>query len=576
MASIYDKFPQLTGKDPDIRSRRYITPSRIVWTSRENGAQIQGEENLLQSRAEQISFADIPFCILTNKPGQPKASLLVDYGIELHGTARVMVRLISGSSDSRASLRLRFGESAMEAMTDLGVKNTTNDHANRDMILNVGNYSCHETNESGFRFLRIDLLDEEACVEIKSVNATFIFRDIEYKGSFDCSDPLLNKIWDTAAYTAHLNMQEYLWDGIKRDRLVWIGDMHTEVMTILTAFGYNEVVPKSLDLARDDAPLTDTQINWMNTMPAYSLWWILLHYEWYLGTADFLYLTQQKTYMKKLLSHLVTLVDPDGVEQLPKKFLDWPNNANEEAKHAGMQGLLKMALDSGAYLMELLDEPALAAACKDAACRMHKHVPSPGGSKSAGALLVLAGLADPETMNRELISVNGAHGFSTFLGYYILKAKAMAGDYQGALDAMRAYWGGMLQMGATTFWEDFNLEWMENAAPINELVPEGKVDIHGDWGAYCYVMFRHSLCHGWASGPCPFLTRYILGIQMEAPGCQKISIRPHLGDLTYAKGTYPTPMGVITVSHVKLADGTVKTDVKAPKGVEIEVFPVLS
>ena len=107
----------------------------------------------------------------------------------------------------------------------------------------------------------------------------------------------------------------------------------------------------------------------------------------------------------------------------------------------------------------------------------------------------------------------------------------MADDWQGALDAIRQYWGGMLKMGATSFWEDFNLEWMENAAPIDELVPEGKVDIHGDWGAYCYIKFRHSLCHGWASGPCPFMTHYILGIRIEEAGCKKLRIDPQLGDL---------------------------------------------
>lgn len=37
-------------------------------------------------------------------------------------------------------------------------------------------------------------------------------------------------------------MQEYLWDGIKRDRLVWLGDMHPEVRTIGTIFGEEETI----------------------------------------------------------------------------------------------------------------------------------------------------------------------------------------------------------------------------------------------------------------------------------------------------------------------------------------------
>ena len=200
------------GKDTDMRSRHYISPTRVVWTSATEGAEVKGAENLLLAREEQMSFGDFPYCWMINKPGQPKASILVDYGTEIHGSVRLFIRGTENPKNKyRVNMRIRLGESAMEAMTDLGVKNTTNDHANRDMVINVGGMSSFETNESGFRFMRIDLLDEEAVVSIKSANAVLIFRDIDYLGSFECSDPLLNKRWDTAAYTTHLNMQEYLW-----------------------------------------------------------------------------------------------------------------------------------------------------------------------------------------------------------------------------------------------------------------------------------------------------------------------------------------------------------------------------
>ncbi len=565
MAKIYDKYPALMGKDPDVRSRRYITPTRIVWTSREDGADIRGEENLLLARSEQITLGVGENCTMVNTSGKPKASILVDYGMEIHGTVRIMIWAVTGAGN-RANIRVRRGESVMEAMTDLGEKNTTNDHANRDEVINVGFYSAMELNESGFRFMRLDLLDEDATLVLKSVNATFIFRDIDYKGSFDCSDPLLNKIWDTAAYTAHLNMQEYLWDGIKRDRLVWIGDMHTEVMTIITAFGYNEVVPKSLDLVRNETPVG----TWMNGISSYSVWWLMIHYDWYMAFGNRAYLEEQRDYLKGLMTLLASYVDEDGIEHMPEgRFLDWPNNDNPKAIHAGLQGVLRLALQYGGHLLSELGETELAAACSSAAARMANHCPDPDGSKQAAAMLVLSGLADAKQMNEDVIAVGGAKGFSTFMGYYTLKAKALAGDYTGALHAMRDYWGGMLKMGATTFWEDFSLDWMENAAPITEIVPEGKIDIHGDWGAYCYIKFRHSLCHGWASGPCPYMTQYVLGIRIEEKGCKKIRIAPELGDLSYAKGTFPTPYGVLTVSHTKNTDGTIHTEVTAPKEIEI-------
>lgn len=145
----------------------------------------------------------------------------------------------------------------------------------------------------------------------------------------------------------------------------------------------------------------------------------------------------------------------------------------------------------------------------------------------------------------------------------------MAGYYDEAMDIIREYWGGMLDMGATTFWEDFDLDWTKNASRIDEFVPEGKDDIHGDFGGYCYKGYRHSLCHGWASGPTAWLSNHVLGVEIIEPGCKKVCITPHLGDLKWAEGFYPTPYGQIYIRHEKLPDGTVKTSIKAPKGVKV-------
>ena len=556
-------FPALEPYNSDPRVRRYLCPKRVVWTQ----GCVHDADHLLIPKTSQATLtteAD-QVCVLENKGGE-NAAVLLDFGIEFNGSARIITWQIEGSGGNRADLSVRFGESAMEAMTPLGVQNTTNDHAIRDMTLNIGFLSAIETNETGYRFLRIELLTPDARLELKSIEGVFIYRDLPYIGSFSCSDPLLNRIFDTAAYTAHLNMQEYLWDGIKRDRLVWIGDMQTEVMTISSIFGYTDVVPKSLDLIRDETPIG----TWMNTISSYSIWWLFLHYDWYQAFGNLEYLREQREYMMSLLRLLTTLIEDNGSEALTGfRFIDCPNQANEAATHCGLQGMMRMAMQKGEFLAELLEDSDTALLCHAAAEKLAKHIPDPAGSKQAGAFLVFAGLADAREMNEKLIAVNGAAGFSTFLGYYTLSAMAMAGDYQGALDAMRQYWGGMLKMGATTFWEDFNIDWMKNAAPIDALVPEGKIDIHGAYGAHCYVKFRHSLCHGWASGPVPYLMRNVLGIQILEAGCRKLAVRPHLADLDYARGTYPTPYGTVSVFASKQSNGTLHLEVDAPEGIEI-------
>lgn len=563
MSTLTDKYAALRSDVTDPRTRRYLTPKRVVLTK----GTVMNADTLLTEKDNQISLNEPVFCRLQNGSDGENAAVLVDFGIEFSGSSRIMIVSVEGKN-GRADILVRTGESVMEALTPLGEKNTTNDHATRDRVMNVGFFSANETNESGYRFLYVELLDKNAAVNIKALQGVFHYRDLDYIGSFECSDTRINKIWETAAYTAHLNMQEYLWDGIKRDRLVWIGDMHTEVMTILATFGKQDVVPKSLDLVRDETPIG----TWMNGITAYSIWWLMIHYEWYMHFADLDYLKEQHEYMRALLLELVPCVGEDGQENLPgHRFLDWPNNADEDAKHAGLQGMLKLAFDQGAYLMRQLGDEETAAKCDEAGERLKRYKADSHGSKQAASLLSLSGLSDAKQINDEVLTPGGAHGYSTFFGFYTLAAKAKAGDYEGAIRDMKQYWGGMLDMGATTFWEDFNLDWMENAAPINEVVPEGKVDIHGDYGAYCYVKFRHSLCHGWASGPCPWLSRYVLGVQVTEPGFKKVRITPHLGDLTFAKGTYPTPYGPIEIMHYTRDDGTIKSEILLPQEIELEV-----
>ena len=465
-------------------------------------------------------------------------------------------------------VRVRFGESVSEAMSD-GLyqgKNPTNDHAIRDQETLVPWLGTSEIGNTGFRFVRIDFLEEDGFIELKSVKAVFLYRPLEYKGSFRCNDERLNKIWDVGAYTVHLNMQDYLWDGIKRDRLVWIGDMHPEAMTIQCVFGNQDIVPNSLDLIRDETPLP----KWMNGISSYSMWWLIIHHDYYWYTGDKAYLTEQRDYLVNLLKQLAGHVGKDGKETLPPmRFLDWPTRANNEAVHAGLQGLLIMTLEKGAVLCDLLNEAGTKELCLNAVEKLRTHIPEPGNSKQAAALMALAGLQEAGEMNSEVMAVDGAKRMSTFYGYYVLQARAKAGDYQGCLDVIRQYWGGMLDMGATSFWEDFDLDWTVNAGRIDELVPEGKKDIHGDFGNYCYVGFRHSLCHGWASGPTAWLSEHVLGVKPVSPGCASVKIEPHLGDLEWVEGTYPLAQGILHVRHVKQADGTIKSKIDAPKGVKI-------
>lgn len=567
----------IDAQERDVRVRTYISPTRVVWQSGE-GVQL-ADVLLKEGNGQPYCNNDTPtsYCILSSE-NSAAPGVLLDYGKELHGGLQIVTGWFPGGP---VKVRVRYGESASEAMSDVGGKGgATNDHAMRDQIVSLPMMGAVEIGNSGYRFVRIDLAEPDRTVKLKEVRAISIMRDLEYAGSFRCSDERLNRIWETGAYTVHLCMQNFLIEGIKRDRLVWMGDSYPEVMTVATVFGGNEVVPKTLDWMRDVTPLP----NWMNgEFSSYSIWWMLCHQAWFRHTGNRNYLLESKEYISGLLRQLIGCVGKDGREHLDgMRFLDWPSQENELAKNAGLQALMVWAMQAGQEFAEIFGDNALAAECADAEKRLSKAAPKvykeflksgvapdAPGSKQAAALMTLAGLTDAKKADRDILSFNGGHGFSTFYGYLMLEAMAKGGDYKGALDIIRSYWGAMLDLGATTFWEDFNLDWLPNAAGIDNLVPEGMEDIHGDFGAYCYVGFRHSLCHGWASGPTAWLSHHVLGVEILEPGCSKVRITPHLGDLEWAEGTFPTPHGSIHVRYEKQADGSIHTDVTVPEGVEL-------
>lgn len=552
-AALPPQLEKVAMKSP--MSSFIVPPTRIVWSS-ETG--VENAPQLLNPKLGQATLSN-PAPPLILKPG---SGLVIDFGVEITGSLELFTPMTE--SKEMPQLRIRFGESVAETMVEIGDRGAQNDHAIRDQIVKLPWLGKTTVGPSGFRFVRIDNTDSKQDASLSEIRAILTLRDIPYVGSFQCSDERLNRIWQTGAYTVHLNMQEYLWDGIKRDRLVWLGDMHPEVSVINSVFGYNDVVPKSLDLTRDITPVT----SWMNGISTYSMWWILIHEDWYLHHGNLDYLKEQQTYLTALLKRLSTYVDANGRETLDgMRFIDWPTYENKAAVHEGIQAMMTLTMESGARLSSILGEEKTAQLCKDTAQRLRKHIPESSGRKSPAALLSLADFRKPSDVSNHVLKKDGPKDISTFYGYYVLNALAKSGDHQTGLDFISQYWGGMLDFGATTFWEDFDLSWTENAGRIDERVPPGKKDLHGDFGAHCYIGFRHSLCHGWAGGPTAWLSNQVLGIRPVAPGCAQVKITPHLGHLEWAEGTFPTPRGPIRVRHEKQADGTIKSTVNLPAGV---------
>lgn len=550
---------RITGEDK--LKRKFVLPKRVLLY----GDGTSGSEVVVASTLSQI-YVGVPKVTKLSTEDGKKGAILLDFGSEIVGGLELLTSKVSNPKG--VNVTIRFGESASEAMTLIDEKNATNDHATRDMRVLLTRWSQQTFGYTGYRFVYIKVAEQDAWVDLAAIRGVFTYRDIPYLGKFECDDDVMEQIYNVCAYTVHLNMQNMLWDGIKRDRLVWIGDTHPEMLAIRSVFGENEVVDDALRFI----PQTNLLPEWPNKHATYGFWYLMILWDWYWYTGNLELVLELKEYWLGLTRQLLEAVHEDDEKLLHEEelkcgfFIDWPTKGTEEAE-AGTYALLRLALLSSAKLCELTEESEIQEECLRIANLLCKKELPHNDRKQIVALLQLADMIDVKTAGN-ILTEDGGKGMSTFMSYYILSAVANTVGMEEAQEMLREYYGAMLEAGATTFWEDFDLEWVKEGARIDELPNPGGYDIHGDNGRFCYQGLRHSLCHGWSAGPAAFLAERVLGIQILEAGCKKILVKPELGNLSWIKGIYPTPYGAVHVNAFR-SNGEVLVGIAAPPEIEI-------
>lgn len=495
--------------------------------------------------------------------------IVLDFGKELQGGLRILSSRFDNSFN--ADVRIRFGESVDECFAELGEKNSTNEHSIRDMVVSLSSYSDQEFGKTGFRFVRIDFLNQNIVYRFTNIYAKYIHTSDKIKGKFKSDDKLLNQVFDVAARTLYLNCQENLLEGIKRDRLVWVGDLQPEVLGITYLFGKSDLVYKALYDSIRKNPLPA----WFGSIPAYSMWLIQIVYDYYLKNNNVDDVLNVIDYINGVLRQIDSCVNDNGdidiskVNTNPKGwlFLDWPSSDSDEVLEGNRFVFIntictykKLCSDIGTKAIPLADsilKKLNAAPLKDV-----KH-------KQVVALGYFAGRINKQEAREKLLK-NGVSDISIYLSYYIFKAIGEVAGNQVAVNMMKEYYGAMLSRGATTFWENFDIDMLEGSGSIDKLTPKNKLSIHGDFGKYCYVGYRLSLCHGWSCSPIQFVFENIVGFKILKPGCKQVMIEPDLGDLHEINAKIPTPFGVLRL-HIHNDNNKVIVEHNELKGMEIIV-----
>lgn len=515
----------------DPRRRDIVFPARLILAE----GPVEHPERLIVSRVMQPAVNHAPGSIFG-----AGSSIILDFGRELSGGVRIVTGRFSEKKQGKTRrIRIRFGESVSETMSE-----PCYGHAITDSTELLTTLAIQEFGSTGFRFVRLDFFEE---TELLSVQAVFLHYTFE-SNYFECSDPLLNRIWQTAVDTLEMCCQDFVWDGVKRDRLLWMGDLYPELLAGQVCFGQQEIFARTMDWLRDATPLPGM----MNGSVTYSIYWLLSQCAWFRFHGDMTYLSEQREYLTNLLDMLLDMVGNDGRARLSGgwELLDWTTGCDASQEtinsiHAGNQALLLKAFVQCVPLLDMLGETVLARSCAETIVCMKKYLPPLTSSKSNLALQTLAGLRSPMETAPLIIGDGTGNGFSTFHGGFMLEALSIADRTVDALNIARNYWGGMLALGATSFWEHFDVRWLDNAARIDELTPQGRNNIHQNCGEGCFKGFRHSLCHGWAASVNVWISERILGIRQVSPA--EIILDPQPCGLEHIAGSYRTQHGILQV-----------------------------
>lgn len=454
-----------------------ICPKRIIFAT----CSIIGERVLFNNVSNQICVQESSLATISEK-----GYVIFDFGAEICGG----IRLLSNNT-SDCAVNIVFGESVAECMAENGYKNAVNAHSIRVFNTVIPSYSDIKVGDTGFRFVKLELLEDKE-IKIKSLYAENKILDKKPIWQYSGTDNRLKDIYVAAKRTVDLCASgKYVWDGIKRDRLVWAGDLYSEMIALVTLYGRLKKIEDTINFSRKNTPLP----GWMNNLASYSAWWVITLADYYKYTAYRPIVEQNLSYLEGLADFVDEHVNENGEITVADKFLDL-SLMKTSCEDDGIRALYILACNKATELLG--DGNKACAVWKKIKDKLNKKQIYCHNEKSLTALKFWAKGELSESEKNVLLDKTSTQ--STFMSYFVFDAVRQIFGKETAISEVKEYFGAMLDLGATTFWENFDPSWGVNSIKLDELPEKDKTDFHGDYGEYCYKGYRMSLCHGWSAG----------------------------------------------------------------------------
>lgn len=473
----------------------------------------------------QENYPELNFTVLTPDISEFTASsgdsILLDLGEHAVGHFSFAFDKVDVFVDAPVRLIIKFGEDMREINDDFsqycGILSKTwlqEEIINLDFPQNITmprRYAC--------RYIKITV--EKANRPIRLFD--FCFRastsaDVSVLKSADTKDTLLNNIDIAATNTLKECMQTFFEDGPKRDRRLWIGDLRLEALTNYYTFKNLEIVKRCLYLfAAGECnnlgflPSFVYETPYYNSGTAhiadYALLYVVTVCDYYEHTADIGVVNDLLQICKSQLDSFEAILDENMIVTMQDgwfSFIDWCPGLE---KLTALQGVYLYTLERFSELLKVIGDKdfkkySSLLSLVRSACKKHLYDEKANAfindldnrqfSVHSQVWMILGGaISGEEAENLLLHSIDNDKAkqpVTPYMRHYVTEAMIKLGLKNEAVLYLKKFWGGMLELGADTFWEAY--------------IPD---DL--DFSPYEDRMIN-SLCHAWSCTPSYFIRKY--------------------------------------------------------------------
>jgi len=497
-------------------------------------------------------------------------TIILDFGREIAGYGWIDVEGNSG-----AIIDVAYGERLFAGRVQAVVGGVS--FADR-YILKQGR-QWHEVYDwKGYRYVQLTFRNLREPLELHGVGATFTSYPVERTGTFECADEKMTEIWRVGAYTQQLCMHDALMDCPWREQAQWLGDGRVQLLIIQNAFGDRLMPRKFVEMFAQEQD-SSGQLPSHSLSPGrivdYSLWWVVAVKDVLLFDGDMEFAGRMVPVMERLFAWYEPFVTADGFLRDPAgfTFIDWAD-VGREGECAALNLIYHYALTCGADVADAAGRADLAAAWRGKSERIARAFHetffdeeeqlyadnvvagrrTKRFSQHTQAMAALTGLAGESASGllERALAKEGIVETEPYFCFYLVEALACHGLAEVAYEFIRERWGNMLDQGATTFWEEWQV-----------LGTKRK----GEWWS-----LPRSHCHAWSAAPTAWLSRHVLGVRVLSIDKNGILLAPNPCGLSRASGAVPTRFGLVEVEW-ETSGRDLNVTVKAPTHVEIEFRP---